>query len=244
MNVSAVKQTDDLFYARHPELVDKKTGKRTPLTLGPKDRNLRREWMQMYRDVDAIDKAGFKACDVKGVIQRCPAAPAPSPAPAAPAPAAPPPPPPPPPKPCKIEVRAFKLSALGYYHLYIIITDVNGKEWYMRGGPEKKSGGYGKIVTMYGEYVPGTIDWQTGAPSVTVMNSPAACGKADKLREQMDLIEATNTPYHPLGPNSNSTVYTALKNVGITPQKPVSWAPGKDDEIKVTPPAPAPAPTP
>jgi hypothetical protein len=268
MNTRAVQQTDDLFYQRHPELVDPGTGERRPLTMDASDRDLRREWMQMYRGADAADKAGFRACDVGGTVQPCPAAAA---APAAPAAAAPPPE-------CKVEVRANKLSSLGYYHMFIVFTDENGKEYFLRGGPSGSGGGsaassgelsggssragsdstsgsgsnpsaasdssrggigpYGDIVTKYGEYLPGTIDYDTGAPAVTVMNGVDACAKYAELTAQMDAITASHTRYNPLGPNSNSVVFTSLKNVGITPKTPDDvWAPGKDAEIDV--PAPA-----
>ncbi|HXN47412.1 MAG TPA: hypothetical protein VN893_12275 [Bryobacteraceae bacterium] len=275
MNWNAVGQTDDLFYQRHPELVDPANGKRKPLTMDPKDRALRAEWMAMYKGADAADKAGFQACDVGGTVQACPSA----------APPASPPPPvpvaaPPPPK-CTVAVRALKLSPLGFYHLSILFTDSTGKEFYLRGGPgaggvglsassgelsggssrgssdsssgsgsnpsassdssrDDDKGPYGNIATKYGEYLPHTIDYDTSAPSVTVMSGPDACGKYAELQAQMDAIAASNTRYNPLGPNSNSTVFTALKNVGITPKLPDDvWAPGKDTTIDVPAATPA-----
>ena len=283
MNLRAVQQTDDLFYQRHPELVDK-TGQRQPLTMDRKDSALRNEWMAMYRGADAADKAGFSACDVGGNVQPCQAAAAAAP-PAAPvAPLAPPPaalaPPPPPPPECKVEVRANKLSVLGYYHMFIVFTDSSGNEFYLRGGPSAGGGGlsassgeisggssrgssdsssgsgsnpsassdssrggegpFGNIVTKSGEYLPGTIDYDTSAPSITVMSGVDACAKHAELQAQIAAITASKTRYNPLGPNSNSVVFTSLKNVGITPQVPDDlWAPGKDTAIDVPAPAAA-----
>jgi hypothetical protein len=234
-----------------------------------KDRQLRREWMTMYRGADAADKAGFRACDVGGTVQPCQA---PSAAPPPAAAAAPPPPE------CKLDVRANKLSPLGYYHLFVVFTDAGGKEFYLRGGPSAGGGGssassgelsggssrgssdsssgsgsnpsassdssrggegpFGDIVTTYGEYLPGTIDYDTAAPSITVMSGANVCGKYDELKAQMDAITASHTRYNPLGPNSNSVVFESLKNIGATPQVPDDvWAPGKDTAIDV--PAPA-----
>lgn len=175
-------------------------------------------------------------------------------------------------KPCKVEVRANALS-LGSYHLFIVFTNQEGKEYFFRGGPSgggpssssgvsgelsggssrngsestsgsgsntnraSDSGGsgpYGYIVTTHGDYVEGTIDYEVGAPSVVINHSAAACAMYDKLIGQMAAIDAAKIRYAPLGPNSNSVVYTALKNVGLTPAVPSGvWAPGKDTPLKL-----------
>jgi hypothetical protein len=300
VNPVAVQQADDQFYKRHPELVDAKTGNRRPLTMKPSDAALRREWMQIYKTADEADKKGLGICDVGGVIAPC----APPPAPAAPPP--PPAPAPSPPPSCTVEVRAVKLSPLGYYHMFIVFTDGTGKQYYLRGGPggagpasrsglsSELSGGssesgsikssnstsgssdssksfdssrssgssesdsskspsgsnpstssdssgdggsagpYGFIATEYGEYKPGTIDWDPGAKATVVDSGPGACAKYDDLKKQFDEIAASKTRYNPLGPNSNSCVFTALTNVGITPKAPDDvWVPGNDTPINV-----------
>jgi hypothetical protein len=79
VNRSTVKQTDDIFYKRHPELVDPASGRRRPLTMGSADRALRQEWMAIHHSVEQEDKQGFAACDVGGTVQACPAAAAPGP---------------------------------------------------------------------------------------------------------------------------------------------------------------------
>lgn len=267
MNPSAIKQADHLFYARHPELA------RRPLSMNPSDRNLRREWTEIYRNADAADKKGFRACDIGGVVQPCPQAAAVAPVAAPVAPASPvivtPPPS------CTIEVHANQLSPLGYYHMFIVFTNAAGEKYYLRGGPSSGGGGtsrssgemsggssnassnsssgsgsnssassdssadtgtgpFGNIVTEYGKYEPGTIDWDPTAKAITVKNDSDACDLYATLMAQMDSITASHTRYNPLGPNSNSTVFTALKNVGITPATPADvWAPGKDIPITV-----------
>lgn len=177
----------------------------------------------------------------------------------------------PPPPSCKIEVRANQLSPLGYYHMFIVFTDANGKEFYLRGGPsgsgpasssglssglsggssqgssgsnssassDASSGGapggsWGYIATQYGEYKPGTIDWDPGAKAITLENSPSTCPKYEALKQTFDAITASKTSYNPLGPNSNSCVFTALRKVGITPAEPGGvWAPGADVPIDI-----------
>lgn len=180
---------------------------------------------------------------------------------------------------CKIEIRANKLSSLGYYHLFVVFTDESGKEFYYRGGPSaggpggssglsgELSGGsshnssgssssghgsnpssasdssgagdggpFGFIVTESGRYLPGTIDYEPGAKSVLIAEGPEVCPLRPRLDEQMRLIEASHTRYNPLGPNSNSTAYTAVRNVGLTPRVPGGvWAPGKDVVISTRP---------
>ena len=41
----------------------------------------------------------------------------------------------------KIEIRYNKISPLGYYHAYIVVTDEHGNEWYYRAGPTRKGRG-------------------------------------------------------------------------------------------------------
>jgi hypothetical protein len=155
--------------------------------------------------------------------------------------------------------------------MFIVFTDANGKEYYLRGGPSGKgpasssglsselsggssqgssgsnssassdssSGGvaggpWGYIASEYGEYKPGTIDWDPGAKATTVDSGPATCGKYEALKRAFDAIAASKTRYNPLGPNSNSCVFTALQKVGITPQAPGGvWAPGADVPIDI-----------
>jgi hypothetical protein len=308
MNPQAIKQADDQFYKNHPDRVDPVTGARKPLTMDEKDKSLRDEWWKDYKAADEASKMGFAVCDVGGVLAPCPdALPGPPPAPAA----APAPLPKPAPPSCSVEVRANKLSTLGYYHMFVVYTDETGKQYYFRGGPSAggpgssglsselsggsshtgsvkssasssessqsssqssqspdssqssssdssgssrpsqpsgsnpssssdSSGGgggggpFGYIVTQYGEYKPGTIDWDPGAKAVTVESSPGTCGKYDDLKKAFDGVAASKTRYNPLGPNSNSTVFSALKNVGIAPQLPDDvWAPGYDTPIDI-----------
>jgi hypothetical protein len=88
-------------------------------------------------------------------------------------------------------------------------------------------------VTKYGPYEPGTIDWDPAAKAVTIESGPAACPRYGQLTAQMDAIATSKTRYNPIGPNSNSTVFTALSNIGLTPATPTDvWAPGSGVPIK------------
>jgi hypothetical protein len=95
------------------------------------------------------------------------------------------------------------------------------------------AGPYGDIVTETGRYEPASTDWDPGAKAITIVNDPTACAKQTDLEDQMRTIQGSKTRYNPMGPNSNSVAFTALKNVGLTPAVPDGvWAPGKDMIIK------------
>jgi hypothetical protein len=178
---------------------------------------------------------------------------------------------------CKIEVAGNKIGhapIMGdYYHLHIIFTDANGKQWGMRGGPSASpgasgssadlsggssragsrassgtgsnsadsstggSGPFGYIKTDVAPYDAEFIDYpQDGEtlPKITVAEGDDICEKFDELKTQMSAIDASQTRYSPLGPNSNSTVFTALSNVGVQPKAPSGvWAPGATDTINL-----------
>lgn len=132
---------------------------------------------------------------------------------------------------CQIDVRATKITALGglpVYHLFVIYRNAAGVEYYYRGGPGGAGGpgGYGNIVTDHGRYLPGTIDWAPGAPSVTAMSGPGACGKDASFVSELGRIDGAAIPYKPTGPNSNSVARTILANSGVPEVKPVWIAPG------------------
>ncbi|NJO00902.1 MAG: DUF4157 domain-containing protein [Bacteroidia bacterium] len=136
---------------------------------------------------------------------------------------------------CKVDVRATHLGgilgSLPIYHLFIVYTDETNTESYFRGGPGGScpgvaAGSYGTIMTTHGAYVPGTVDWDPRAPSVTVASGAAACGKDRCFTTELARIDATCTPYAPTGPNSNTVVGTLLTNCGLPKRKPVTIAPG------------------
>lgn len=99
------------------------------------------------------------------------------------------------------------------------------------------SGPFGTIITDVAQYDEEFIDYpQDGEtlPKTTIAEGPDACAKFDDLKRQMRAIDASQTRYNPLGPNSNTTVFQALKNVGLAPKVPDGvWAPGASDTISI-----------
>ena len=138
---------------------------------------------------------------------------------------------------CRVDVRATHiggfLSAFPIWHTFVVHADETGRESFFRGGPGGScpgvAGTYGTIKTDSGDYTPGTIDWDPDAPSETVATGAAACGKKSCLAGEMPRIDATCTPYKPLGPNSNTVAKTILSNCGLPQRKPVLIAPGWGD---------------
>ncbi|WP_218082509.1 hypothetical protein [Anthocerotibacter panamensis] len=94
---------------------------------------------------------------------------------------------------------------------------------------------YGNISTDYGPFVNGTPDYGQGKNTphrVVVAEGGDLRRTYEALKVQADAIEAAGIPYNPLTTNSNSTVNTALRNVGIEPRLPAGvWAPGTDTQL-------------
>jgi hypothetical protein len=126
---------------------------------------------------------------------------------------------------CKVDVRVNKLPKplQKFYHTFVIYTDSSGKEWYYRGGAENVAvpGMWGLLVTEFGPYTPGTVDWNKNAASVTVSSGDEASNKNICFSNELNRIAALHKSYNPLGPNCNTVAYTILKNCDIQPQNPV-----------------------
>lgn len=91
---------------------------------------------------------------------------------------------------------------------------------------------YGYITTEYGQYLPGTIDYDPQAKSIQVASCTESCSLYQKLIEEMKKVNNAHIHYNPLGSNSNSVVFTTLKNIGVIPKLPENvWAPGHDTPI-------------
>lgn len=96
-------------------------------------------------------------------------------------------------------------------------------------------GPYGYIKTQYGAYTPEFVDYEEKVPTVTICEGPGACALLTHMKNEIDAIGASKVRYSPLGPNSNSTVYTVLRNVGLEPDVPKGvWAPGARTHIGIT----------
>jgi hypothetical protein len=95
-------------------------------------------------------------------------------------------------------------------------------------------GGFQKIITEYGDYVPGSIDYNE--KSLTIYNaeiSPKGLSRIkDQLASQMNLIQKAKIGYFLTGPNSNSVAGTALRNIGINIKIPKGiWVPGFEQQL-------------
>lgn len=100
------------------------------------------------------------------------------------------------------------------------------------------TGPYGTIVTEISPYDAAFIDYPEPGQTLhsrVVAEGPDVCGKLGDLEAQINAIETTNTRYNPLGPNSNTTVTTALGNAGFSADLPDGvWAPGSDQRIETS----------
>jgi hypothetical protein len=141
---------------------------------------------------------------------------------------------------CKVDVRATHiggfLSHAPVWHLFIVYTDSIGTDFFFRGGPRGSCvgaapGGYGTIQSASGPYVPGTVDWDPGAPSVTILSGSSTCGKDTCFSSELSRIDSLCVPYNPTGPNSNTVARTLLSRCGIPQSKPVLIAPGWGDPV-------------
>lgn len=154
----------------------------------------------------------------------------------------------------RIDVRATFIGGaiLGMRmraHLFIVYTAEDGGQLYFRGGPD--SNGY--TVSELGDYAPGTVDWDPSAPSVTLLEGPAAKDKLDALVEATRVINGMKVPYQAViakeygghnpnavqdlanavsmgrakeGENCNATAWTILTRAGIPTEKPAGHHPG------------------
>ncbi|WP_164689585.1 RHS repeat-associated core domain-containing protein [Herpetosiphon llansteffanensis] len=138
----------------------------------------------------------------------------------------------------QVEVHASYLGKLpiidDYYHLYILLKGTSKETRYFRGGPSRSCGaegliiGCGTIVTNYGFYRPGTIDYDTNNhPSVTVQIRIKGYKEINScLGSALNYIDRKNYIYFPDAPNSNTVVRAALSYCGLPQSKPNVSAPG------------------
>ncbi|HET8591654.1 MAG TPA: DUF4157 domain-containing protein [Nakamurella sp.] len=144
----------------------------------------------------------------------------------------------------RIDVRATFIGSapLGIgqrMHLFIVYTASDGSQFYFRGGP----GSDGNTRGDFGDYEPGTVDWDPSAPSVTALKGEAAKLKFDGLIEATSKINGLRVPYSGYdiklnkgglggleaiisGENCNSTAWTILDRAGVPKKKPSGLHPG------------------
>lgn len=140
----------------------------------------------------------------------------------------------------RLDVRAVPIpqgiaDLAGAFHLFLVWTGPDGKEIFFRGGPgnpnlgplDEDSMNFKAIYCNWGPYIPGSIDWNPNAKSVT-----AAVGYGPETYQKLvtvcQSINFMGIGYRPLGPNSNTVAMTLLAKLGIAPKKPDAYTPGWD----------------
>ena len=140
----------------------------------------------------------------------------------------------------RIDVRAVPIpqgvaDLAGAHHLFVVWQGEDGKEMFLRGGPGnpklgplvEDSMGFKAIHCLCGPYVPGSIDWNPAAKSVTV-----ATGYRQESYQKMvtacQTITFMGIGYRATGPNSNTVARTLLAVLNIPPKKPDVLTPGWD----------------
>jgi RHS repeat-associated protein len=111
------------------------------------------------------------------------------------------------------------------------------------GGAGVNTGPFGALTAEHGDYVTGTVDYETHpAASVTLLsNDQPASGYTDQLNQYENTINGANIPYNPLSTNSNAYAQGAVQFLGLTPPaSPPVLAPGHDTPLPVPPPPPLP----
>jgi len=143
---------------------------------------------------------------------------------------------------CKIILRFKPIPWIGQkfhiYHSYILTIQPNGSADFYRGGPvgvPNWESAWGNITTKYGSYGQNTPDWDPTNPPQEVIYSddkPCNCFNKD-LGDIIEKINASDTPYKPLGDNSNSVAGTALRDLGFKIGTPPVLVPGFDYQITI-----------
>jgi len=106
------------------------------------------------------------------------------------------------------------------------------------GGAGANTGPFGALTAEHGDYVPGTVDYETHpAASVTLLsNDQPAASYTDQLNQYESTINGANIPYNPLSTNSNAYAQGAVQFLGLTPPAtPPVLAPGHDTPLPVPP---------
>lgn len=143
----------------------------------------------------------------------------------------------------RIEVgytAAAFVGVFGIKHKYILYTNSEGQQFYVRGGPgyfgpgaedggltESSTSPFGNIKTREGEYKKGTVDWDpardptnpnpnaTPHPRETIIEGDDLSFDWQNIRDVMTDIDNRNIGYYPKDTNSNASVDEALRRSGL-----------------------------
>ena len=153
----------------------------------------------------------------------------------------------------RIELMASAVGKIGgvtWHHLYLVATDADGTQSYLRAGPQSlpighligrttqygdaledheppPAGPYGVITFSSGPYEPGSVDFDPVAENVTIADGAAAAPLWDKLQKTAQTLQEEKIPYDPVGKGANWALMEALQRCGVQPSLPPQrWAPG------------------
>jgi hypothetical protein len=149
-----------------------------------------------------------------------------------------------------IASAAGSIGGVAWHHLFLLATEISGKQNYLRAGPQRlpresmagRTGvdgdafeeyeasppeSHGEIAISQGAYEPGGVDFDPAAEGVTLAQGAAAAALWDKVREAAQALQEEQIPYDPLGRGANWAVMEALRRSGVQAAPPPKrWAPG------------------
>ncbi|MGC2328977.1 MAG: RHS repeat-associated core domain-containing protein, partial [Candidatus Sulfotelmatobacter sp.] len=94
---------------------------------------------------------------------------------------------------------------------------------------------WGSVAAQDGDYVPGTIDWDSGTPPTEVLQddgSPCDCVN-NKMKTYENSVNSSNIPYNPFSTNSNAFAFGAAGAAGFNSPAPPVWAPGSGTTLPI-----------
>jgi Bacterial Ig domain len=121
--------------------------------------------------------------------------------------------------PC-IFLRSHSVLGTRWEHSWIVYRDEGGVEKYYRGGMDLDGSSTCQwgVEAEYGDYKPGTADWDPSARSILLISGPEARGKDGLFKALADRINSVCVPYFVSGPNSNTAAYYMLSQAGLRKQ--------------------------
>lgn len=115
----------------------------------------------------------------------------------------------------------------------------SGATGVVAGGASAKTssgGNWGPISAQSGPYNNTSIDWDPKSIVITVVNDGKKCDCDKMLQNYINAVNAAAVHYDPLGPNSNSFAFEALKYIGLNAPQNGPMAPGSDNWVIIQPP--------
>lgn len=137
-----------------------------------------------------------------------------------------------------LDVYANYIWAAGWvptfsYHTYTVLTYKDGTRHYFRAGPSTGYGG--KIVTDYGLYVPGTVDYRA-SPKIFNVQSDISENTYKTYYQNMArrcaYVKSLKVDYDKFGPNSNTVCRLLIASCNTYGFKPGVWTPGWGSPLK------------